>query len=87
MKDSSFRNLTQFENPDRPEPNGAVTDRRIVSFRQDEEDEWVAELECGHRQHVRHTPPWQTREWVLTAEGRAGRLGTVLPCSLCSGKG
>jgi len=60
-----------------------AVEQRIVDFRQDEEQHWVAELECGHAQHVRHTPPWQVRPWVLTPEGRAGRLGTRLSCSLC----
>lgn len=58
-------------------------DRRIVGFHQDAEGHWVAELECGHTQHVRHSPPWQVRPWVLTEAGRVGRLGTVLPCRLC----
>ncbi|HET9727154.1 MAG TPA: DUF3565 domain-containing protein [Gemmatimonadales bacterium] len=57
--------------------------RRIVGFHQDTEQHWVAELECGHAQHVRHTPPWEVRPWVLTEAGRAERLGTVLPCRLC----
>lgn len=57
--------------------------RRIVGFRQDEEGHWVAELECGHGQHVRHNPPWQNRPWVLTAAGRAGRLGQALECRRC----
>lgn len=43
----------------------------------------MAELECGHGQHVRHEPPWQVREWVTTVEGRAAHLGTVLACRLC----
>ena len=30
-------------------------DKRIVGFHQDEEAHWVAELECGHNQHVRMT--------------------------------
>jgi hypothetical protein len=60
-----------------------LTDRRIVGFRQDDEQHWVAELECGHHQHVRHTPPWQIRSWVLTEAGRAGHLGTLLPCRFC----
>jgi uncharacterized protein DUF3565 len=33
--------------------------RRIVGYHQDDERHWVAELECGHAQHVRHDPPWQ----------------------------
>jgi hypothetical protein len=57
--------------------------RRITGFHQDEAGDWVAELECGHQQHVRHDPPWQVREWVTTAQGRAGRIGTELPCRLC----
>jgi hypothetical protein len=57
--------------------------RRIVGFHQDDEAHWVAELECGHTQHVRHDPPWQVRPWVLTETGRAGRLGTLLSCPPC----
>jgi aminoglycoside 6'-N-acetyltransferase I len=64
-----------------------VADRRIVDFRQDNEQQWVAELDCGHAQHVRHTPPWQLRPWVLTAEGRAQHLGTELRCRLCEVEG
>ena len=60
-----------------------VADRRIIDFRQDSEQDWVAELECGHAQHVRHTPPWQLRPWVLTAEGRAQYLGTLVRCRVC----
>lgn len=55
----------------------------IRSFRQDAEGHWIAELECGHAQHVRHRPPLETREWVMTEEGRRGRLGARLPCRYC----
>ena len=57
--------------------------RSIVGFEQDEVGDWVALLECGHRQHVRHRPPWQEREWVVTAEGRQGRLGAPPECIAC----
>ena len=57
--------------------------RRIVGYHLDEVGDWVAELECGHGQHVRHDPPWQVREWVTTEEGRARRLGTTLDCVRC----
>lgn len=57
--------------------------RAITGFHQDDEGHWVAELACGHGQHVRHDPPWQVREWVTTAEGRAGRIGTDLECRRC----
>ena len=57
--------------------------RRIVGYHQDEENHWVADLECGHGQHVRHQPPMTTRPWVLTEEGRRQRLGTTLNCKKC----
>jgi hypothetical protein len=57
--------------------------RRIVGFHLDEEQHWVAELECGHNQHVRHNPPWTNRPWVITTEGRAAALGQLLNCLKC----
>ena len=57
--------------------------RTITGFHQDEEDHWVAELDCGHGQHMRHTPPFYERPWVLTVEGRASRLGTEVECLKC----
>jgi hypothetical protein len=62
---------------------GPARPRRIIGFHQDEEQHWVADLECGHTQHVRHAPPWQVREWVTTPEGRASRIGTELECVKC----
>ena len=64
-------------------PSQPSVPRRIRGFRQDDQGHWVAELECGHSQHVRHVPPWQSRPWVTTAEGRAGFLGKTLGCVLC----
>lgn len=57
--------------------------RLIRGFHTDEHGEWVARLDCGHNQHVRHKPPMQWREWVLDAEGRAARIGTAIECPLC----
>ena len=65
----------------------ASWERLIVGFHQDQEGDWVAELECGHNQHVRHDPPWQERAWVLSSEGRGSRLGTRLICRLCGAEG
>ena len=61
--------------------------RRIVGFHRDDEGPWVAELECGHNQHVRHDPPWQNRPWVVSEPGRAGMLGSTLVCALCATNG
>jgi Protein of unknown function (DUF3565) len=58
-------------------------DRSIVGFHLDDEQHWVAELECGHDQHVRHNPPWVNRPWVTAPEGRAQMLGQRLPCNKC----
>jgi hypothetical protein len=55
----------------------------IVGYHRDEEGHWVADLACGHGQHVRHDPPWQVREWVTTEDGRASFLGFELQCVLC----
>jgi hypothetical protein len=57
--------------------------RCIVGFHQDEHGDWVAELECGHGQHVRHKPPWILRPWVITDAGRQTKLGTALECKRC----
>ncbi|HYJ92812.1 MAG TPA: DUF3565 domain-containing protein [Pyrinomonadaceae bacterium] len=57
--------------------------RKIVDFSTDDEGHWRARLECGHHQHVRHDPPLTLREWVLTEEGRASRLGAPVDCKLC----
>lgn len=57
--------------------------RRISGYHRDEEAHWVAELECGHVQHVRHAPPWTCRPWVITPEGRAAHLGRELACGKC----
>jgi hypothetical protein len=57
--------------------------RKIVGYHLDEEQHWVAELECGHNQHVRHNPPWTNRPWVITPEGRNQMLGRILECRKC----
>lgn len=68
-------------------PAGAGVPRRIVDYHLDEEGDWVADLACGHGQHVRHDPPWQNRPWVVTEAGRARHLGTELRCVLCNAAG
>ena len=55
----------------------------IIGFHQDEEQHWVAQLACGHNQHVRHNPPWTNRPWVITMDGRQAMLGHQLNCKLC----
>jgi len=57
--------------------------RKITGYHLDEFDDWVAELECHHGQHVRHNPPFVNRPWVITEEGRANKLGETLACKKC----
>jgi hypothetical protein len=64
-------------------PNPLLPERKIVGFHQDDLGDWVADLECGHSQHVRHNPPWTIRPWVVTEAGRAAHLEKSLPCREC----
>ena len=57
--------------------------RHIVGFHQDDVGDWVADLACLHRVHVRHQPPFQDQPWVLDAARRAERSGTDFDCVLC----
>ncbi|MDE0887133.1 MAG: DUF3565 domain-containing protein [Myxococcota bacterium] len=59
-------------------------DQPITGFHKDKNDDWVAELACGHFQHTRHDPPWQNRPWVETKKGRHEKLGFRLSCKKCN---
>ena len=58
-------------------------DQAIIGFHQDADQDWVAELACGHFQHTRHNPPWINRPWVVSAQGRESMLGETLFCVKC----
>ncbi len=58
-------------------------ERVITGFHEDEMGDYVAELSCGHNQHVRHRPPFQLRAWVLNDATRQDRVGAALECPLC----
>ncbi|HEY7398375.1 MAG TPA: DUF3565 domain-containing protein [Gaiellaceae bacterium] len=58
-------------------------ERTIVGFHRDDRGDWVAELDCGHNQHVRHRPPFENRPWVVDPERRAGMIGEPRECPLC----
>lgn len=66
-------------------PSGPPTDptAHIVGFEQDDDQQWVAQLACGHTRHVRHDPPFRVAEWVTTEAGRAEKLGAPMPCQFC----
>ena len=76
--------ITFFAEDHLAHPGGWLTvEQVIVGFETDEVGDWVALLRCGHRQHVRHKPPFQDRPWILTTLGRASRVGSPLNCVLC----
>ncbi|PSJ48306.1 DUF3565 domain-containing protein [Zobellella taiwanensis] len=58
-------------------------EQAIAGYHRDEEGHWVAELRCGHFQHVRHQPPFINRPWVTSAAGRQAMLGMMLNCKKC----
>jgi catechol 2,3-dioxygenase-like lactoylglutathione lyase family enzyme len=55
----------------------------ITGYHKDNENHWVAELACGHFQHVRHDPPMANRLWTQTAQGRQSMMGFELHCVKC----
>lgn len=55
----------------------------ITGYHKDDDNHWVAQLACGHNQHVRHDPPWVNRPWVTSPDGRASMLGFELDCKKC----
>ena len=58
----------------------------ITGYHKDEHNDWVAELACGHFQHVRHKPPFINRPWVESYSGRQSKLGQKLNCVKCDEK-
>lgn len=58
--------------------------RKTVGFHLDERLDWVADLECGHLQHVRHNPSFTAGHWVTTSEGRNAYIGLELLCIACT---
>jgi len=55
----------------------------INGFHLDDEGHWVAQLACGHNQHVRHDPPLVRRDWVRSLDGRNSMIGFKLYCRKC----
>lgn len=55
----------------------------ITGYHKDDQNDWVAELRCGHFQHIRHNPPWEVREWTQSPEERDSHLGHLLYCKKC----
>ena len=61
--------------------------QKVTGFHRDDQGHWVADLGCGHTQHVRHNPPWQNRPWTETEFGRAQKIDVELECKKCDESG
>jgi hypothetical protein len=66
------------------EHNPDKRDSTVTGFHQDEDGHWVAELSCGHTQHLRHQPPWQSRAWVMDPAQRQEKIGQPFACGWCA---
>lgn len=55
----------------------------ITGYSQDDEGHWMAKLDCGHHEQMRHDLPKANNAWVLTKAGRDDKVGVVLICSNC----
>ncbi len=71
-----------IENLEDARPKLKAVHRAITGYYQDDEGDWVAELLCGHDQHVRHRPPFGEQSWVQSAVGRCERLRSPFECPL-----
>jgi tellurite resistance-related uncharacterized protein len=58
--------------------------RRITGFEIDQAGDWAALLDCCHRQHIRHRPPFRIAPWIDNETERGQRIGTTLSCPLCN---
>nr|WP_256581550.1 DUF3565 domain-containing protein [Pseudomonas sp. QC2] len=72
------------ESEQNPDGRDRSTASFILGFRQDADQHWVAELSCGHTQHLRHQPPWQARAWVLDPVQRLEKIGLPFACGWCA---
>nr|WP_312601777.1 MULTISPECIES: DUF3565 domain-containing protein [Pseudomonas] len=83
MNKMNERSSVRGNRPDCDPPPSKQTSV-ILDFYQDEEGHWVVLLNCGHSQHLRHDPPWQTRTWVTDEAQRLKHIGQSFPCGWCA---
>ncbi|WDG92953.1 DUF3565 domain-containing protein [Pseudomonas chlororaphis] len=67
-----------------PDKRNLTPGPTVVGFHQDEDGHWVVELSCGHTQHLRHQPPWQSRTWILDPRKRREKIGQPFACGWCA---
>lgn len=57
--------------------------RFIIGFIKDVDKDWCAILDCKHKRHFRHHPPFYEREWTQSLAGRRQHLGMEVECQKC----
>ncbi len=57
--------------------------RAITGFHMDRFQEWVADLECGHKLKMRHNPPYMECPWIGIGKGREEHIGDNVECVDC----
>ncbi|WDU61558.1 DUF3565 domain-containing protein [Pseudomonas poae] len=72
------------ESEQNPDGRGRTNVSTVTGFHQDEDQQWVVELSCGHTQHLRHQPPWQSRAWVTDPTQRLEKIGQRFACGWCA---
>ncbi|MET1076902.1 MAG: DUF3565 domain-containing protein [Pseudomonas sp.] len=83
-KNEERASLTKASPESEPGADRRTLPARILDFYQDAAGDWVAVLSCGHTQHLRHQPPWQSRAWVLDPVQRHAQRGRPFPCGWCA---
>ncbi|MBA1244583.1 DUF3565 domain-containing protein [Pseudomonas japonica] len=80
-----LEDLSVNKHGDDCECDGPRTDDCVIlGFDQDAQGDWFARLSCGHTQHLRHAPPWQSRPWVVDPDERKRRIGKPFACGWCA---
>lgn len=57
--------------------------RRILEFEKDEDGDWRVLLDCGHKRHLRHDPPRETRPDLSEPRARESAIGQTIECGRC----
>ncbi|HLD67743.1 MAG TPA: DUF3565 domain-containing protein [Pseudomonas sp.] len=83
-KNEERASLTKASPESEPSADGRPGAARLLDFHQDDMGHWVAVLSCGHTQHLRHQPPWQSQAWVVDPNQRQRRIGQPFTCGWCA---
>ena len=58
--------------------------RKMLAFARDQQGDWTAALDCGHRRHIRHRPPLSVYPWIEADDERERHVGAEIECDRCA---